>query len=208
MCSVVPSELQKHQHRLVLRALDLDVDRAAVRLDGGHCLSPNDAVMLIAALLSSGGRASQMHHDMHGLPISTASTEAAAAFDRTLTGYLKYRADAGSGWRERLRPTASSRLAHCLKGYFAHALLQAGERAAAARGRAAGAAAEPRTRRRASRRMSRRSRPGSPAISIARSASGSRSWPSIRATCWRFAWRISTISGSGGRPRCAPRSSA
>ena len=34
-----------------------------------------------------------MHRDMHGLPISTASPDAAAAFDRTVAGYLKYRAD-------------------------------------------------------------------------------------------------------------------
>ena len=41
-----------------------------------------------------------MHHDIHGLPISTASRKAAAAFDRTLMGYLKYRADvAGAACR-------------------------------------------------------------------------------------------------------------
>ena len=34
-----------------------------------------------------------MHHDIHGLPISTGSAQAAAAFDRAILGYLKYRAD-------------------------------------------------------------------------------------------------------------------
>jgi hypothetical protein len=32
--------VRQHQHRLVLRSLNLDVDLAAVRLDGGHRLSP------------------------------------------------------------------------------------------------------------------------------------------------------------------------
>jgi len=60
-----------------------------------------------------------MHHDMHGLPISTASTEAAAAFDRALTGYLKYRADAGQRLAAVFAADGEFALAHCLKGYFA-----------------------------------------------------------------------------------------
>jgi tetratricopeptide (TPR) repeat protein len=60
-----------------------------------------------------------MHHDMHGLPISTASTEAAAAFDRALTGYLKYRADAGQRLAAVFAADGEFGLAHCLKGYFA-----------------------------------------------------------------------------------------
>jgi tetratricopeptide (TPR) repeat protein len=60
-----------------------------------------------------------MHHDMHGLPISTASTEAAAAFDRALAGYLKYRADAGQRLAAVFAADGEFALAHCLKGYFA-----------------------------------------------------------------------------------------
>ena len=67
-------------------------------------------------------------------------------------------------------------------------------------GRSAGAAAE-RERDaaragacRGARGLDRR-RPGPRARRL-----GGRSWPSIRATCWRSAWRISSISGSAGRP--------
>jgi tetratricopeptide (TPR) repeat protein len=60
-----------------------------------------------------------MHHDMHGLPISTASTEAAAAFDHALAGYLKYRADAGQRLAVVFAADGEFGLAHCLKGYFA-----------------------------------------------------------------------------------------
>jgi hypothetical protein len=34
-----------------------------------------------------------MLNDIHGLPVSTASAQAAADFDRSLRGYLMYRAD-------------------------------------------------------------------------------------------------------------------
>ena len=34
-----------------------------------------------------------MHLDARGLPVSTASAKAAAAFDHLVTGYLTYRAD-------------------------------------------------------------------------------------------------------------------
>ena len=34
-----------------------------------------------------------MHLDTRGLPLSTASAKAAAAFDHLVTGYLTYRAD-------------------------------------------------------------------------------------------------------------------
>ena len=60
-----------------------------------------------------------MHRDMHGLPISTASPGAAAAFDRTLAGYLKYRADLAPRLGETLAADGEFGLAHCLKGYFA-----------------------------------------------------------------------------------------
>ena len=74
--------------------------------------------MALAPLLSFRGRVSQMQHDMNGLPISTAS-EGAAAFDRALSGYLKYRADAGVRLSELLAADGEFGLAHCLKGYFA-----------------------------------------------------------------------------------------
>src|ERR1044072_9508534 len=59
-----------------------------------------------------------MQHDIHGLPIST-SAQGAAAFDRTLLGYLKYRADAGQQLADTLAADGEFALAHCLKGYFA-----------------------------------------------------------------------------------------
>src|SRR3954470_22338131 len=59
-----------------------------------------------------------MQHDIHGLPIS-ASVEGAAAFDRVLVGYLKYRADAGQRLGDALAADGEFSLAHCLKGYFA-----------------------------------------------------------------------------------------
>ena len=60
-----------------------------------------------------------MHHDIHGLPISTASADAASAFDRTVLGYLKYRADLPVRLGEVLAADGEFGLAHCLKGYFA-----------------------------------------------------------------------------------------
>lgn len=60
-----------------------------------------------------------MHRDMHGLPISTASADAAAAFDRTVTGYLKYRADLPARLGQVFAADNDFGLAHCLKGYFA-----------------------------------------------------------------------------------------
>ena len=60
-----------------------------------------------------------MHHDMQGLPISTASPDAAAAFERTVAGYLRYRADLAARLGETLAADADFGLAHCLKGYFA-----------------------------------------------------------------------------------------
>src|SRR6187401_2126087 len=59
-----------------------------------------------------------MQHDIHELPIST-SREGAAAFDRTLIGYLKYRADSGQRLADTLAADGEFTLAHCLKGYFA-----------------------------------------------------------------------------------------
>ena len=60
-----------------------------------------------------------MYQDFHGLPISTASAEAAAAFDRVTLGYLKYRADLPARMSELFAADGEFALAHCLKGYFA-----------------------------------------------------------------------------------------
>jgi len=59
-----------------------------------------------------------MPHDLHGLPITT-SSEAGAAFDRTVTGYLKYRFDTPEHLKRTLAADPEFALAHCLKGYFA-----------------------------------------------------------------------------------------
>ena len=117
-----------------------------------------------------------MHHDMHGLPISTASTEAAAAFDRALTRLpeISRRCGpaAGRGVCRRRRVRAGA----LPEGLFRHALLQAGERAGRRRGRAARRGCQRACDAARAGACRRRSRPGSPAISTARSASGSRSW--------------------------------
>src|SRR5215218_2635702 len=60
-----------------------------------------------------------MHRDIHGLPISTASAQAASAFDRAIVGYLKYRADLPARMAEVFAADGEFGLAHCLKGYFA-----------------------------------------------------------------------------------------
>ena len=60
-----------------------------------------------------------MHHDIHGLPISTASAQAAAVFDRTIEAYLKFRADTPVHLKSLLTADPEFVLAHCLKGYFA-----------------------------------------------------------------------------------------
>jgi tetratricopeptide (TPR) repeat protein len=60
-----------------------------------------------------------MRHDIHGLPISTSSDTAAAAFDHTVLGYLKYRADLAARLGAVLAADGEFGLAHCLKGYLA-----------------------------------------------------------------------------------------
>ncbi len=60
-----------------------------------------------------------MRQDIHGLEISTSSTEAGAAFDRTVLGYVRYRADTAEHLAATLAADADFGLAHCLKGYFA-----------------------------------------------------------------------------------------
>src|SRR5262249_24501868 len=64
-------------------------------------------------------RRTAVPQDIHALPISTASTEAAAAFDRTMMGYVKYRADTPDHLQATLVADPDFGLAHCLKGYFA-----------------------------------------------------------------------------------------
>jgi len=60
-----------------------------------------------------------MHLDIRGLPISTASASAAAAFDHLIKGYLTYRADTPDRLAALLEADADFALAHCMKGYFA-----------------------------------------------------------------------------------------
>src|ERR1041384_7165681 len=99
-----------------------------------------------------------MQHDIHGLPIST-SAEGAAAFDRALMGYVRYRADAGQRLGDALAVDPEFALAHCLKGYFAM-LSYKQENVAAAQNSAQNARAFGKKRPRASRRISPRWKPG------------------------------------------------
>lgn len=59
-----------------------------------------------------------MHLDNRGLPLSTASAEAAAAFDHLITGYLTQRADTPARLTAVLDADPDFALAHCVKGYF------------------------------------------------------------------------------------------
>ncbi len=59
-----------------------------------------------------------MFHDAHSLTISTSSAEAVAAFDRTINGYLKYRADTAEHLGRTIAADPEFGLAHCVKGYF------------------------------------------------------------------------------------------
>ncbi len=59
-----------------------------------------------------------MNKDLHGLPLSTDSAEAAAAFDRATLSYLKYRTDAGRQLGGALKADPDFALAHVLRGYF------------------------------------------------------------------------------------------
>jgi len=59
-----------------------------------------------------------MPTDLHGLPITTASAAAAQAFDRTLTAYLKYRADTAKHLAAALEEDEDFALAQVLRGYF------------------------------------------------------------------------------------------
>ncbi len=59
-----------------------------------------------------------MHKDLHGLTISTDSTEAADAFDRATMAYLKYRTDAGRHLGAALKADPDFALGHVTRGYF------------------------------------------------------------------------------------------
>src|SRR5258705_10714019 len=60
-----------------------------------------------------------MHHDIRGLPITTASARSAAAYDHLVAGYLTYRADTPDRLAAVLEADPDFALAHCMKGYFA-----------------------------------------------------------------------------------------
>ncbi len=87
-----------------------------------------------------------MHHDIHGLAISTQSAAAADAFNDTLRGYLKYRADLPQRLGRTLEADANFALAHVLRGYLMM-LSYKQANVAAAREAADAARPLPRTRR-------------------------------------------------------------
>ncbi len=60
-----------------------------------------------------------MHLDVRGLPVSTTSAKAAAAFDHLVTGYLTFRADTPARLDAVLQADPEFALAHCMQGYFA-----------------------------------------------------------------------------------------
>src|SRR6266513_6173185 len=60
-----------------------------------------------------------MQLDTRGLPISTASAKAAAAFDHLVAGYLPFRVDTPDRLNAVLEADPDFALAHCMKGYFA-----------------------------------------------------------------------------------------
>jgi tetratricopeptide (TPR) repeat protein len=64
-------------------------------------------------------RNSAMHLDPRGLPVSTASAKAAAAFGHLVTGYLTFRADTPARLTAVLEADPDFALAHCMQGYFA-----------------------------------------------------------------------------------------
>jgi len=64
-------------------------------------------------------RNNAMNLDARGLPLSTASAKAAAAFDHLVTGYLTQRADTPARLDAVLEADSDFVLAHCMKGYFA-----------------------------------------------------------------------------------------
>jgi tetratricopeptide (TPR) repeat protein len=59
-----------------------------------------------------------MPSDLHGLPITTVSAKAAAAFDRTLLAYFKYQADTPKHLAAALEADEDFALGQILRGYF------------------------------------------------------------------------------------------
>ncbi len=57
--------------------------------------------------------------DLHGLPLTTASADAAAAFNHVVEGYLRYRADAPQRLRALLAADPEFAMGQTLRGYFA-----------------------------------------------------------------------------------------
>jgi len=57
-------------------------------------------------------------NDLHGLALSTSSPETARAFNRTIEGYLSYRADTPARLQQLLAADPELGFAHLLKGYF------------------------------------------------------------------------------------------
>jgi len=81
-----------------------------------------------------------MRHDAQGLPISTDSAAAAAAFDHVVAGYLGYRADTPQRLAALLAVAPDFALAHCLQGYmtmlaYKQSVVPAARQAAATAGR-------------------------------------------------------------------------
>jgi hypothetical protein len=59
-----------------------------------------------------------MLSDCRGLPLSTSSQEAAAAFDHAMDGYLRNRADLPARVDALLKADPDFGLAHTMRGYF------------------------------------------------------------------------------------------
>jgi hypothetical protein len=55
-----------------------------------------------------------MLHDIHGLPVSSSSPDAVAAFDRTTLSYLKYRLDTPEHLARALATDPEFGLAYCV----------------------------------------------------------------------------------------------
>ena len=60
-----------------------------------------------------------MVNDIRGLPVSTASNEAAGAFDHAIVGYLSYRSDLPARVEAMLASDPNFAMAHIFKGYLA-----------------------------------------------------------------------------------------
>jgi tetratricopeptide (TPR) repeat protein len=60
-----------------------------------------------------------MYRDARGLPVTTTSAKAVAAYDHLVTGYLAQRADTPARLTALLEADPTCVLAHCMQGYFA-----------------------------------------------------------------------------------------